>query len=121
MWRSASKAPARTVPAWRDFSLPPAATLQRSTGPTVGRAVHMASRIRSTRKLQLALCWQVVSALPRLTTIAWGMIRTLRVARRSALKMRTQAINQMKALVITAPDDLRSRLRQLTNPDLVAC
>jgi len=49
-----------------------------------------------------------------------GMIRTLRVARRSALKMRTQAINQMKALVITAPDDLRSRLRQLTNPDLVA-
>jgi transposase len=48
-----------------------------------------------------------------------GMIRTLRVARRSALKMRTQAINQMKALVITAPDELRSRLRQLTNPDLV--
>jgi hypothetical protein len=34
--------------------------------------------------------------------------------------MRTQVINQMKALVITAPDDLRSRRRQLTNPDLVA-
>jgi len=49
-----------------------------------------------------------------------GMIKTLRVARRSALKMRTQVINQMKALVITSPDELRSRLRQLTNPDLVA-
>lgn len=49
-----------------------------------------------------------------------GMIRTLRVARRSALKMRTQTINQMKALVITAPDELRSRLRQLNNADLVA-
>jgi transposase len=49
-----------------------------------------------------------------------GMIRTLRVARRSALKMRTQAINQMKALVITAPDELRTRLRQLANADLVA-
>lgn len=36
-----------------------------------------------------------------------GMIRNLRVARRSALKMRTQVINQMKALVITAPDAIR--------------
>src|SRR5207302_1933179 len=44
--------------------------------------------------------------------------RTLRVARRSAHKMRTQVINQMKALVITAPDELRSRLRQLTNAAL---
>ena len=33
-----------------------------------------------------------------------GMIRTLRVARRSALKMRTQVRNQMHALVVTAPD-----------------
>jgi transposase len=32
-----------------------------------------------------------------------GMIRTLRVARRSAIKMRTQVGNQMRALVVTAP------------------
>jgi len=40
-----------------------------------------------------------------------GMIRTLRVARRSALKMRTQVANQMDALVVTAPDPVRNQLR----------
>lgn len=35
------------------------------------------------------------------------MIRMLKIARDSALKARTQAINQLKALVVTAPEDLR--------------
>lgn len=41
-------------------------------------------------------------------------IRALRVARRSALKARTQAGNQLYALVVTAPDDLRNQLRGLS-------
>jgi transposase len=48
------------------------------------------------------------------------MIRLLRVARRSALKARTQAANQLHALVLTAPDSLRARLRGLTLERLVA-
>jgi transposase len=36
------------------------------------------------------------------------MIRILRAARRSALKARTQAANQLQSLVVTAPDELRS-------------
>lgn len=48
------------------------------------------------------------------------MIRLLRVARRSALKARTQAANQLHALVLTAPDPLRARLRGLTLERLVA-
>jgi transposase len=36
-------------------------------------------------------------------------IRTLMVARRSARRDRTATINQMRALVATAPDDLRAR------------
>jgi transposase len=47
------------------------------------------------------------------------MIRLLRVARRSALKARTQATNQLHALVLTAPDPLRARLRGLTLDRLV--
>jgi transposase len=47
------------------------------------------------------------------------MIRTLRLARRSAMKARTQAANQLHALVITAPDDLRTRLRALPLAELV--
>ncbi len=40
-------------------------------------------------------------------------IRALRVARRSAMKARTQAANQIRDLIVTAPDDLRERLRGL--------
>lgn len=46
-------------------------------------------------------------------------IRTLRVARRSALKARTQAANQLHALVLTAPEDLRARLESLSFDRLV--
>jgi transposase len=49
-----------------------------------------------------------------------GMIRTLRVARRSAIKMRTQVGNQIHALVVTAPDSLRHQLRELPLDKLVA-
>jgi transposase len=47
------------------------------------------------------------------------MIRVLRVARRSAIRARTQAMNQLHALVTTAPDQLRERLRSLGPKDLV--
>jgi transposase len=48
------------------------------------------------------------------------MIRSLRLARRSAVKARTQAANQLKALVVTAPDGLRAQLRRLPLTELVA-
>jgi transposase len=47
------------------------------------------------------------------------MIRTLRLARRSAMKARTQAANQLHALVVTAPDDLRARLSPLPVAELI--
>ncbi len=48
------------------------------------------------------------------------MIRALRTARHSALKARSQAINQLQALVVTAPETLRKRLRGLSSKELVA-
>ncbi len=41
-------------------------------------------------------------------------MRVLRVARRSARGSRTQAINQMRSLISTAPDELRAELRDLS-------
>ncbi len=46
-------------------------------------------------------------------------IRVLRIARTSARRDRTRALNQMRSLVTTAPDELRSQLRHLTIPKLV--
>jgi transposase len=47
------------------------------------------------------------------------MIRALRTARRSAVKARSQATNQLKSLLVTAPDELRDRLRRLSTKELV--
>jgi hypothetical protein len=47
------------------------------------------------------------------------MIRILRAARRSAVKARSQAANQLKAMLITAPEELRTELRGLTLAKLV--
>ena len=47
------------------------------------------------------------------------MIRMLKCAKDSAVKARTQAINQMKALVVTAPAELRETLDGLTAGALV--
>ena len=41
-------------------------------------------------------------------------IRMLSVARRSAIKARTQAVNQLHALVVTAPDQVKHHLRGLS-------
>ena len=46
------------------------------------------------------------------------MIRMLKSAKDSAVKARTQAINQMKALVVTAPAELRESLDGLTTSAL---
>ncbi|MBZ9600212.1 IS110 family transposase [Streptomyces erythrochromogenes] len=46
-------------------------------------------------------------------------IRTLRVARNSAVKARTQTINQIRTLIVTAPADLREKLRSLTTGELI--
>ena len=48
------------------------------------------------------------------------MIRVLRSARHSAVKARSQATNQLKALLVTAPEDLRHRLRTIPTKELLA-
>src|ERR1035437_8571861 len=56
---------------------------------------------------------------PKAADATVEMIRALRVARQTAIKARTQAGNAMKALVVTAPDDLRECLRELSTIALV--
>src|SRR5215217_7824582 len=47
------------------------------------------------------------------------MIRTLRITRRSAVKAHAQAANQLQALLITAPEGLKSELCQLSTARVV--
>jgi transposase len=59
------------------------------------------------------------SGVPKSADGRVEMIRTLRAARRSAIKARTQAANQLQALCVTAPEQLRNRLRGLSTKKLV--
>jgi transposase len=46
-------------------------------------------------------------------------LRTLRVARRSAVQQRADVMRQLKAVLVTAPDTLREQLRYLPNAPLI--
>ncbi len=59
------------------------------------------------------------SGIPKASDAAVEMIRALRVARSTANRARTQAINALHALVVTAPEELRGDLRGLPGPRLV--
>jgi transposase len=47
-------------------------------------------------------------------------LRNLRVARRSAVDQRADCVRRIKTLIVTAPDQLRERLRGLNDRDLLA-
>jgi transposase len=50
------------------------------------------------------------TAIPKSQSGAAEAMRTISVARRSAVKAKTQAINQLRALLVSAPQDIRERL-----------
>lgn len=58
--------------------------------------------------------------LPKSQDGAVEVIRILRLQRKSAIQARTQAANQLHALVSTAPEPLRTELRDLSLPALLA-
>ena len=62
----------------------------------------------------------VAGATPKSGEGEVEMIRMLKSAKDSAVKARTQTVNQMKALVVTAPAQLRETLDGLTTAALAA-
>jgi transposase len=59
------------------------------------------------------------TAIPKTGSHLVEMVRCLRVARATAVKARTQAANALRALVVTAPAELREQLRGLPTGRLV--
>ncbi|HGW4084016.1 TPA: hypothetical protein ACNIDP_001824 [Klebsiella michiganensis] len=49
-------------------------------------------------------------AIPRMQSGACDALRVISVARCNAVKARTQAINQLRALLVSAPQDVRDKL-----------
>lgn len=61
-----------------------------------------------------------VSAAPKGGDGLVESLRVLRTSRSSALQARTATINQIKGMLITAPEDLRTRYKGLSTPKLIA-
>lgn len=52
----------------------------------------------------------IATAIPKTQSGAAEAMRTMSVARRSAVKAKTQAINQLRALLVSAPQGIREKL-----------
>ena len=88
---------------------------QRSTSRRNGKSDH--TDAEAAARIVLA---GEAAGVPKSGDGEVEMIRVLRAARRAAMKARTQAANQLRNLVVTAPEGLRRRLRGLSTKALVA-
>lgn len=57
----------------------------------------------------------IATAVPKDRSGAAEAMRAVSVVRRSAVKAKTQAINQLRALLVSAPQDIRDRLTESEN------
>lgn len=82
-----------------------------------GRSGAKSDRIDAVRAARTALM-RAHPAIPRADG-AREVLRVLMLAREGAIDTRRRAIQQIKALVVAAPDDLRERLRPLARQALL--
>lgn len=86
----------------------------RWTARTGGPAARKASRIPiDAYAAARAVLTATRTTVPKTGDGIVEAIRALRVTRRSAVKARTQTINQLKSLLVTAPPEVRERLQHL--------
>jgi transposase len=88
---------------------------QRSTSRRNGKSDH--ADAEAAARIVLA---GEAAGVPKSGDGCVEMIHVLRAARRAAVKARTQAANQLRNLLVTAPEGLRGRLRELSTKALVA-
>jgi len=59
------------------------------------------------------------TAVPKAGDAGVEMVRALKIAKQTAIKARTQAVNAVKGLIVMAPDPIREQLRYLKTSALV--
>lgn len=89
----------------------------RSAAPSARRSAAAARRTCSTPAAREALATEHVIQ-PRSRGEREAM-RVLLATRQGAVHASTAAINQLKALIVSAPDDLRAELRRLSRPQQI--
>jgi transposase len=94
--------------------------VERPKRPQRSSRRHVKSDPSDAERAARAVLAGQTSGVPKSGEGRVEMIRALRTARRSAMKARTQAANQLQGLRVTASEELRHRLRTLSTKELVA-
>ena len=119
--RSASRAPAPTGPRWPATCVAAGSLVVEVDRPDrKSRRAHGKSDPLDAYAAARAVLSGAAAVVPKLRDGRVEAIRALRVARSSAVKARSQATNQIKALIVTGPAELREQLRHLRTPMLIA-
>ena len=107
---SASRGPGRGVPAWPVTSPPQGVDVREVMRPNRQhrRRYGKSDEADAIGAARAVLAGEAVGT-PKAGTGQVEAIRLLRIARRSAMKARTQAGNQIHAVIDTAPEQLRRR------------
>lgn len=74
------------------------------------RRMHGKSDPMDTENAARVVLAETATAIPKDKTGACEAIRMVLVARRSAVKAKSQAMNQIRALLVSAPQEIRERL-----------
>jgi len=119
--RSGSRAPGPTGPVWRCICGWPGSSWSDLDRPDrkARRRQGKSDPVDAEAAARAAQAGRA-TGIPKNRVGAVEALRALRVARRSAVAARAQAQTQMKSLIVTAPDPLRSQLRELGVRQLMA-
>ncbi len=109
---------ARVEPRRRARALVPRSPWSRWTAPIVELAAGKSDPVDAYAAATAVLSGRA-TGIPKDRDGTVEAIRALRVVRASAIKARTQTINQLKSLIITAPAAMRETLRSLTTAELI--
>jgi transposase len=94
--------------------------VERPKRPQRSSRRHVKSDPSDAERAARAVLAGQTSGVPKSGEGRVEMIRALRTARRSVMKARTQAANQLQGLRVAASEELRHRLRTLSTKELVA-
>jgi transposase len=85
------------------------------------QARHLAGKndVLDAEQAARSVLSRVATAQPKAQNGSVEVIRMLRITRGTAIKARTQSMNALQAIIVTAPDRLREQLRALNGRHLI--
>jgi transposase len=113
------KAPAATAPGLCDICIRPALRWSRSTDPTAATAAAVAKATRWMLRQPPGLLAGRRTSIPKSKDGKVESLRVLRLTRATAVKSRRAALQLLRNHIVSAPEELRDQVRNLSRMQLI--